>query len=93
MILQIKATTENGDVIYPERDGDDQTDDELINATIMWQKLKSDLESGVESLHKNILLFCEGTVLDEYVITTQPKPKNQIVHSISKFWNRSTIDR
>lgn len=76
MILQIKATKANGDVInvYPERDGDDQTDQELIDVSIGWQKLKSELESGVESSHKNILLFSHGELIEEYIIPTQPEP-------------------
>lgn len=76
MILQIKATTENGEVInvYPERDGDDQTDDELINVSVGWQKLKSEFERGVESLYANIQLFSHGELIEEYIIPTQPEP-------------------
>lgn len=76
MILQIKATTENGDVIniYPERDGDDQTDQEIIDVSVGWQKLKSELESGVVSLFENIQLFSHGELIEEYIIPTQPEP-------------------
>jgi hypothetical protein len=76
MILQIKATKANGDVIniYPDRDGDDQTDQEIINVSVGWKKLKSELESGLETLYKNILLFSHGELIEEYIIPTQPEP-------------------
>lgn len=76
MILQIKATKANGEVInvYPERDGDDQTDDEIQTTCVGWAKLQSELEGGMETDFILLTIYSHGEVLEQYKPPTQAEP-------------------